>query len=95
MTRNTIPLGVRSEVMARDRHCQAHARGFALDLPCAGYLVVHHVIIKGMGGTSIPELNNAANLLVLCDRHHVHAHERDRAGAEASGIIVRRGARAS
>ena len=86
----TLPAGVAEFVLRRDGGCVAHRRGFALDVPCAGRLVIHHRIIKGMGGTSRPEMNEPDNLVTLCDRHHVHAHERDRRGAEAAGIIVRR-----
>jgi len=89
--RNTVDKQTREWVLSRDRGCMAHRMDFALDLPCRGPLVVHHRIIKGMGGTSIPEMNEDTNLLTLCDYHHTHAHERDRAGAEAAGIIVRRG----
>jgi len=77
--------------MDRDRGCVAHRMGFSTDTECWGRLVVHHKIIKGMGGTKIPERNFDSNLIVLCDRHHVMAHEKHRAAAEAAGIIIRRG----
>jgi hypothetical protein len=88
---NTIDKPTREWVMSRDQGCMAHRLGFAADVPCNGRLVVHHIIIKGMGGTSLPEMNEEQNLITLCDKHHTHAHERDRAGAEQAGIIIRRG----
>lgn len=45
---------------------------------------VHHVVLRSQGGGHDP-----ANLLHLCRKVHQHAHERDRLGAEARGIIAR------
>jgi hypothetical protein len=90
VTRNTVPRRVRDAVLARDQGCVAHSRGFGVNVPCSGSLVVHHRIIKGMGGTSVPGMNDPENLLVLCQLHHIMAHEQDRPLAEACGIIIRR-----
>lgn len=45
---------------------------------------MHHVILQGQGGP-----DTAENLLHLCHPVHQHAHDVDRAGAEARGIIRR------
>ena len=79
-----MPPGRRDEILERDGRCQAHPNGFALDLPCSGRPVIHHIVGRGVGGG-----HNAANLMALCDGHHRHAHDVDRAQAEACGIIVR------
>lgn len=81
-----MPADVYDEVMNRDRGCVAHRYGFALDMECSGRLVVHHVRLRGPLGP-----DEAWNLIVLCDAMHRHAHDRDRAGAEAAGIIIRQG----
>jgi len=80
-----MPESVRKAVLSRDGwQCQAHARGFALDLPCWGHNHVHHVILRSQGGLNIPE-----HLVTLCQAHHIQAHDIDRAGAERAGLIVR------
>lgn len=81
-----MPPEVWQEVIDRDRGCVAHRNDFALDVPCSGHLVVHHVRLRGPLGP-----DEAWNLIALCDGHHRHAHDRDRAGAELAGIIVRQG----
>lgn len=74
----------RLAVLSRDRYsCQARSHGFAVDLACAGGLHVHHREL----GTKIDTFEN---VVTLCGAHHRHAHDVDRAGAEATGIIVRR-----
>lgn len=45
----------------------------------------HHVVLRAQGGDHHPD-----NLLWLCHVVHRHAHDVDRAGAEARGIIRRR-----
>lgn len=77
---------VRDAVLRRDGwRCQAHAWGFALDLPCSyGEPHVHHRRLRSQGGSDDPDM-----LLTLCQAHHRHAHDVDRAGAELAGIIVR------
>jgi hypothetical protein len=80
-----VPPDVAETVLTRDRGCVAHRYGFAVDIRCQGRLHVHHVILRSHGGP-----HTEANLLTLCDRHHDHAHNHDRAGAEACHIIVRR-----
>lgn len=80
-----MPEELRDAALKRDHwQCQAHARDFALDLPCAGRPHAHHVRLRSHGGPD--ELDN---LLTLCARHHDHAHNGDRRGAELAGVIVR------
>jgi hypothetical protein len=75
----------REEVLARDRHtCQARARGFAPHVPCRGRLHIHHIVL----GTKVDTMEN---VLAVCDAHHRHLHDVDRAGAEQFGLIIRRG----
>ena len=75
----------RAAIFERDRwSCQAHALGFALDVPCGGQLQAHHVVLRSQGGAHTVE-----NGLSVCQIHHQHAHDVDRAGAEAAGIIQR------
>ncbi len=81
------------EAMRRDGGCVAWKLGFALDERCAGRLVFHHRTPKGMGGSRDPKISDPENLWVLCDKHHVMAHERRRPEAEEAGIIVRRSGR--
>lgn len=77
--------GTRLGVLARDLWmCQARAWGFGLDVQCTGVLHVHHRRLLSHGTD-----HSFENLLTLCDAHHRHAHDVDRAGAEAAGIIVR------
>ena len=80
-----MPEAIYQAVMARDRErCQAPYLGFALEVRCSQGLHVHHALLRSHGGQDILE-----DLLVLCPRHHTWAHERDRAGAEACGVIRR------
>jgi hypothetical protein len=75
---------LRNSVLSRDFYqCQAHPRGFALERPCQGQLVIHHREL-------VTKRDEEDNLLTLCDGHHKHAHDRERAEAERCGIIVRR-----
>lgn len=72
----------REAVLRRDGwRCQAFAYGFAVDVKCWGRLHVHHREL----GTKRDEFDN---VITLCEVHHDHAHTRDRAGAEACGIIT-------
>jgi len=76
---------LRDAVFRRDHwRCQAHARDYALDLPCHGRLHAHHVVLRSQGGRD--ELDD---LLTLCERHHDYAHNVDRRGAELAGVIRR------
>jgi hypothetical protein len=80
-----MPKEVYEAVMSRDRErCQAPYLGFATDIRCSQGLHVHHALLRSHGGQDRLE-----DLLVLCPRHHTWAHERDRAGAEAAGVIRR------
>jgi hypothetical protein len=72
-------------VLSRDHWtCQAHNWGFALNVECSGRNHVHHRRLLSHGTDHSME-----NLLTLCEAHHRHAHDVDRAGAEAAGVIVR------
>lgn len=83
--REKMSAETREAVMRRDGYlCQARALGFGLEVECRGRLHVHHRLLLGQGGTHDPD-----NLLSLCDAHHRHAHDVDRAGAEATGVIIR------
>lgn len=81
------------EVYRRDKVCQAPVRGFATDIRCHGVAVIHHVVLKGMGGSSRADVHDVANYMLLCDRHHRCAHDERRREAEDAGIIVRRATR--
>lgn len=80
-----FPPDVREAALERDRSCRAWAMGFGLDVRCQGRLHVHHVRLRGQGGPDT--LDNA---LVLCEAHHTHAHDKERAEAEACGVIASR-----
>jgi hypothetical protein len=80
-----MPPEVAETVLARDRWCVAHRMGFAWDVPCSGAPHIHHAVLRSQGGRDHPD-----DLLLLCEAHHHHAHNVDRRGAEASGIIRRR-----
>ena len=83
--REKMSEATRTFVLIRDQHrCQAHNWGFALNVPCSVGLHVHHRKLLSHGAD-----HSFDNLLTLCDAHHRHAHDVDRAGAEATGIIVR------
>lgn len=84
-THSGFPPEVREAALARDLSCRAWAMGFALDVRCSGRLHCHHRILRGQGGPDT--LDNA---LMICEAHHLHAHDVDRAAAEATGIIMRR-----
>jgi hypothetical protein len=71
--RATIPPTVRADVLARDRHrCSTQGCG------AAHFLEVHHVVPRHAGGS-----NKAENLVTLCCRCHVFAHEHGHAVAPA------------
>ena len=77
-----MPKEVAEAVLLRDRWCVAHRMGFAWDIPCRGRGHIHHAVLRSQGGRDHPD-----DLLLLCERHHIHAHEGDRTGAEVCGII--------
>ena len=77
-----MPPEVAETVLARDRWCVAHRMGYAWDLRCSGRPHIHHAVLRSQGGRDHPD-----DLLLLCEAHHDHAHNVDRAGAEACGII--------
>ena len=80
----SMPPEVAATVLARDRWCVAHRMGFAWDIVCGGHPHIHHAVLRSQGGRDHPD-----DLLLLCEVHHHHAHNVDRAGAEACGIIRR------
>lgn len=81
-----MPAEVYAAVMARDRErCQAPYLGFAPEVRCSQGLHVHHAVLRSQGGKDVLE-----DLLVLCPRHHVHAHEHARTEAELCGVIRHR-----
>ncbi len=44
--------------------------------------------VKGMGGTADPAINDADNLVVLCDLHHLEIHANPET-AYAIGLLIR------
>lgn len=65
-TRKDPSARVKRLVRERDGDvCLAQGRG-----PCAGILTLQHRIGRGMGGSRIPGINHAANLIVLCFHHN-------------------------
>jgi hypothetical protein len=80
-----VPPDVAEFVLRRDGGCVAHRMGFGLDMRCGGLRLaaIHHRVLRGQGGKHTPE-----NLIVLCDNHHVHAHEGDRDSANETGVIL-------
>jgi len=81
-----VPPEVYQAVLDRDRWCVAHRMGYAWGVRCGGAPHVHHQVLRSHGGP-----HTLDNLILLCEAHHHMAHNIDRAGAEACGII-RRGA---
>lgn len=63
--------------------CEANWPGVCPDGPHRGQHV-HHVVLRSQGGP-----DHVDNGLHLCQAVHTHAHDVDRAGAEARGIIRR------
>jgi len=88
MAKSTLPPGRWDEIAERDKFCQAWARGFQTDVVCKGPPVVHHMLLKGMGGSG-SYIHDAENLILLCDRHHVGVHSQV-AIARECGLIIRR-----
>lgn len=77
-----FPASVREAAKRRDGGCKG--RAVWPDVSCSGGLHAHHVILRSQGGP-----NTLDNALTLCGAHHLHAHDVDRKGAEAAGIIKR------
>ena len=91
-----MPPGRYEEVMRRDFHrCQFSARGWPTDVRCSGELVVHHILPRGMGGSSDPAIHDLDNLVVLCggvtgrDGHHGLVED-ERGLAYEFGLLRRR-----
>ena len=85
MKREALDPVLRERVLRRDKVCQAHPRGYALDVPCGGRLHAHHRRLRSQGGPDTDE-----NLIAVCTVHHHHIHSVDRKGAEAAELVVRR-----
>lgn len=76
----------RESVLRRDNwSCQAPVVEFHPEVRCSRRLHAHHRELT----TKRDELDN---VVTLCDEHHRWVHDVDRAGAEAAGLITRRGA---
>ena len=92
--RYPLPPETYEAVMARDMWCQAHAYGFGSVKACSGNLIVHHMKVKGMGGSADPAINEPENLVVLCggvtgrDGHHGEVHDNPARSYEC-GLLIR------
>jgi 5-methylcytosine-specific restriction endonuclease McrA len=83
--RGPMDPAIAEAVLRRDGGCVAHRWGYALDVRCQGRPHVHHRRLRAQGGADTLD-----NLITLCERHHDQAHNVDRAGANAAGIILSR-----
>lgn len=83
-----MPDGRWDEVMRRDRVCQASAYGFGSVKACSHALVVHHMVLRGSGGSGV-EAHDADRLVVLCETHHLEVHAFP-ARSYDCGLMVRR-----
>jgi 5-methylcytosine-specific restriction endonuclease McrA len=76
--RNPFPEGRKEEVLDRDMHtCQAAAYGLDIDGrhdTVNQRLIVHHMTLRGMGGSSDPAIHDQENLVTLCEPCHLHVH---------------------
>lgn len=79
MKRTGPTQAVRDTVFARDLSCIVCRETYQLQ--------VHHRRPRGAGGTSRPESNQAANLVLLCLEHHAWV-ESNRDVARNSGYLV-------
>ncbi len=86
--RYPMPPGRYEQVMDRDKWCQANAYGHETSKPCDNRLVVHHRLVKGMGGTADPAVNDAENLVVVCETHHLELHS-NAAKSYENGLLLR------
>ena len=84
-----MPEGRWEEVLDRDGDCQGPRRG--APERCGGKMEVHHLLPRGMGGTSDPAIHDLDNLMLLCSVHHAWV-ESHRAEAYELGLLKRRGA---
>lgn len=85
LRRGAMDPDFRVAVLSRDLYaCQARVIGYAPQVTCTPHLHVHHREL----GTKIDTFENC---VTVCDAHHRHLHDVDRAGAEMAGLIVRRG----
>ena len=84
LRREPMDPDLRAAVMKRD-NWTCRLKGLAAH-DCWGELHAHHVRLRSQGGAD--ELDN---LVALCPDAHDWCHNRDRAQAEALGLIVRAG----
>lgn len=84
LRRGAMDPDFRLAVLSRDFYtCQARVIGFAPQVVCSRALHVHH---RELG----TKLDTFENCVTVCDAHHRHLHDVDRAGAELAGLITRR-----
>lgn len=77
-----MPPEVAQTVLDRDRYCVAWRMGFSQGVRCSSGIHIHHAVLRSQGGRDHPD-----DLILLCELHHHIAHNVDRAGAEAAGVI--------
>jgi hypothetical protein len=94
--RYPMPEGRYDEAMECANYtCQAVAYGLESPDPCDGALIVHHLKMKGMGGSADPTINDLANLAVVCggvtgrDGHHGEIHDNPGRSYDC-GLLIRR-----
>jgi hypothetical protein len=82
-----FPLKVKALISQRDEGCVL--RGNADWGSCWGPVDAHHRRLIGSGGSTAPETHTASNGISLCRGHHDAIH-RNRARAQAFGLIISR-----
>ena len=88
--RNPMTEAQRAAVLNRDNHtCQAHAFGWQTEARCAGGPQVHHIVGRGLGGTSDPNAHDLDRCVTLCAVHHSEVESR-RTDAYGCGLAERR-----
>ena len=88
--KNPFPPERHAEALsAAGYECKLVATGFPSKQSCSGGLVVHHMILRGAGGSRDTSIHDLENLMVLCDSHHKEAHDQPRLSYE-HGVMVRR-----
>jgi 5-methylcytosine-specific restriction endonuclease McrA len=84
LRREPMDPDLRDAVLRRDGHsCQLR---HLVEHDCRGEPHVHHIRLRSQGGE-----DSMDNLVTLCPDAHDWVHNRDRARAEALGLIVRAG----
>lgn len=85
---------VAGQIIVRDLGCCARCGRHVAHLERGsgfGY-ALHHRRPKGMGGSSEPWINQAANGVLLCEEHHRYVHANPDESYE-TGFLVPRGVR--